>query len=525
MSAILRRAFTRGVATLALLSTACLDDRPVGPNDDARGPAVRLGFQATILGAVAGQTVHIRAFYLRLDGTDVTLESAPTEVSVTPGVPQQVAVVVRIAQCLADPQHTGGSPKACEVGIDLTLEDEDGTIIDEQTSPPTQGLPPGSTTTIGQPITFAPVAQVRFGSIPVLRQGETRTLAASALDGQGNAIASRPVRWSSDSPTILTIDPTTGAVTAVAVGSARVTAVAGVRSATTTVRVIRRVVSVVVSPDPAPTVLAAATLPLVATAKAASGVDVGDLDDRTITWAAVNPAGPTPTATVSANGTVTGVYPGDADVTVSIDGVTKTVRVRVNAARIEVQSASTVALVGATMPFKATVLDANDAPLANVPVTWSTSNPAVATVDASGLVTAGGQGLATITVTGGGATGTAFLHVTTLELDLQPATLEILAGDTARVSATNATGPVTWASTDTSIATVSETGVVTASYPGTVPITGTAVSTFGTQWGTAEVVVTGAIPNEPESGFIATPRSAGSGANVASPTIRLSPRK
>ena len=146
MSATLRRAFTRGAATLALLSTACLDDRPVGPNDDARGPAVRLGFQATILGAAAGQTVHIRAFYLRLDGTDVTLENAPTEVSVTPGVPQQVAVVVRIAQCLADPQHTGGSPKACEVGIDLTLEDEDGTVIDEQTSAPTQALPPGSRT-------------------------------------------------------------------------------------------------------------------------------------------------------------------------------------------------------------------------------------------------------------------------------------------------------------------------------------------------------------------------------------------
>ena len=525
MSALLRRAFTRGVATLALLSTACIDDRPAGPNDDARGPAVRLGFQATILGAAAGQTVNIRAFYLRLDGTDVTLESAPTEVSVTPGVPQQVAVVVRIAQCLADPQHTGGSPNKCEVGIDLTLEDEDGTVIDEQTSPPTQALPPGSTTTIGQPITFAPVAQVRFGTIPVLRQGETRTLVASALDGQGNAIASRAVRWSSDSPNILTIDATTGAVTAVAVGSARVTAVAGVRSATTTVRVIRRVVSVVISPDPAPAVLAARTLSLAATATAASGVEAGDLADRTITWAVVNPAGPTPTATVSANGTVTGVYPGDADVTVSIDGVTKTVRVRVNAARIRVQSAGTVALVGATMPFTATVFDANDAPLANVPVTWSTSNAAVATIATNGVATAAGQGLATITATGGGATGTAFLHVTNLALDVQPATLEILAGDTARVSATNAIGPITWASTDPSTATVSETGVVTARFPGNVSIIGTVVSALGTQRRTAEVVVTGTIPNDPESAFIATPRSAGSPANVASPTIRPSARE
>ena len=39
-----------------------------------------------------------------------------------------------------------------------------------------------------------------------------------------------------------------------------------------------------------------------------------------ISWTS-NPAGSTRTATVSATGLVTGVYPGNANVTVSIDGI------------------------------------------------------------------------------------------------------------------------------------------------------------------------------------------------------------
>ena len=92
-------------AFLAVLATACLDDRAVapGPNDDA-SPTVRLGLHVTIIGAAAGQTVRISAYYVRVGGTHVPLVNTPTAVSVTPGVPQQVAVVVRIGPCLADPQ-------------------------------------------------------------------------------------------------------------------------------------------------------------------------------------------------------------------------------------------------------------------------------------------------------------------------------------------------------------------------------------------------------------------------------------
>jgi len=126
MIAFRRRILVPLAGVAAMLATACLDDRPVAPNDQATKPTVRLGINATIMNARAGQTVQIRAFYRRKDGTDVTLPSSPTSVGVTPGEPKTVAVVVQIAACLADPQQAGGSASQCAVGITLTLVDENG---------------------------------------------------------------------------------------------------------------------------------------------------------------------------------------------------------------------------------------------------------------------------------------------------------------------------------------------------------------------------------------------------------------
>ena len=112
-----------------------------------------------------------------------------------------------------------------------------------------------------------------FSAVPVLRLGDVRTLVASALDAQGRSLTTRKIKWSSDSPNILTINATTGAVTGVGIGSAKVTATAGTRSASATVRVIRRVANVGLSPNPAPAVVAANSLPLVLSVKAADGTD------------------------------------------------------------------------------------------------------------------------------------------------------------------------------------------------------------------------------------------------------------
>ena len=66
---------------------------------------------------------------------------------------------------------------------------------------------------------------------------------------------------------------------------------------------------------------------------------------------------------------------------------------------------------GATEQLGAEVLDQNVQPMAGVAVTWSSSDAKVATVDAQGLVTAAGNGSATITATAESAQGTAEITV------------------------------------------------------------------------------------------------------------------
>lgn len=133
---------------------------------------------------------------------------------------------------------------------------------------------------------------------------------------------------------------------------------------------------------------------------------------------------------------------------------------------------------------------------------FTSSNTAIATVNASGVVTAVAPGVATITVavTGTGTgyttttlTGAATVTVTALPsgitaLNVQPSTLVMGLLTTAQLSASvqqpagAAAATVTYGTTAPSIATVSTTGLVTAVAPGTAVITVTATSAANTNF-------------------------------------------
>ena len=68
-------------------------------------------------------------------------------------------------------------------------------------------------------------------------------------------------------------------------------------------------------------------------------------------------------------------------------------------------SSSTLASVGQTVQLNATARDASGNTIAGKTFTWSTSDPGVATVSSSGLVTAVAGGDATITATSDGVSG------------------------------------------------------------------------------------------------------------------------
>ncbi len=117
--------------------------------------------------------------------------------------------------------------------------------------------------------------------------------------------------------------------------------------------------------------------------------------------------------------------------------------------------------------------------------TWTSSAPAVATVSSAGLVTAASQlSTTTITAASGSVKGTALVMVVASPL---PANLSVTSnasagnvpvGSTAQLNAligsTNVNQVVTWSSSNTSAATVNNSGVVTGVSASSTQVTFTA---------------------------------------------------
>jgi len=147
--------------------------------------------------------------------------------------------------------------------------------------------------------------------------------------------------------------------------------------------------------------------------------------------------------------------------------------------------AITLNTIGGTQTATATPRDASGAAVTTATVTWSSDDPAVASVTANGTT-------GTITAVGPGATvirarvGTlgADLPVQVLgvrAIQVNPSNASIRAGDSQPFSATFDADPgvstaVTWSSSDNAVATVAATGVVTGVTPGTATIRATSVA-------------------------------------------------
>jgi uncharacterized protein YjdB len=133
---------------------------------------------------------------------------------------------------------------------------------------------------------------------------------------------------------------------------------------------------------------------------------------------------------------------------------------------------------GKTVTLKATVAPTT---ANNKAVTWTTSNKSVATVTSSGVVKAVGKGTATITCTAKDGSGikaqctiTSIVRVTKVKLNITKKSVKKGTKVSLRATVTpnNANNrAVVWKTSNSKIATVSSSGVVTTKKKGKVVIT------------------------------------------------------
>ena len=219
-----------------------------------------------------------------------------------------------------------------------------------------------------------------------------------------------------------------------------------------------------------------------------------------LTWISSNPD----VAIVDENGLVTGVTNGTAIITVKTSNnktATCVVTVQTTATGIEISPTSaTIELNGSkVLQLNAKVLPEG----ANVgnEVTFTSSDTNIATVNETGLVTGINKGTVTITATtanGYKATSTILCYKPISSIIVTPTSQTIYIGNgdnpstvqlTAIVNPTDTDEKVTWTSSNSSVAKVNDTGLVTAVSTGIVTIS--AKNPSGTISSTSTITVKG----------------------------------
>ena len=195
--------------------------------------------------------------------------------------------------------------------------------------------------------------------------------------------------------------------------------------------------------------------------------------EYTLTWSISDNS----IATVYQNGMITGKSVGYADLKVKADnGVYAMCRVSVyKPTPSSISMKSSLAMnEGDTYTLSPTVYPSNS----QYTLTWTSSNTNVATVSSSGKVTAKSAGTANITVkTDNGKTATCNVTVSAKSVTSVsiPSTLSLEADETYTLTPTvtpsDAATSYTWSSDNSNVATVSQSGVVSAKNAGTANVT------------------------------------------------------
>ncbi|MFQ5535885.1 MAG: Ig-like domain-containing protein [Gemmatimonadota bacterium] len=235
--------------------------------------------------------------------------------------------------------------------------------------------------------------------------GDTARIAAAVLDARGDTLPDVAIVFTSSDSTVASVD-STGLVSAVSSGSATILATGDTVAAAVSVAVTQEPATVTVSPDSV-TLIPGGTQAFTVSVLDANAVVIAS---PAVTWTIAD----TTVATVDATGLVTGVGAGSTDLIATSGSVADTAVVNVldvPVDSVDITPDSVAMDPGAAVQLSISFFAADGTVLVGPTATWTSRNDSVATVDATGLVTALMQGSTWIVATADSASDSTYVAV------------------------------------------------------------------------------------------------------------------
>lgn len=373
----------------------------------------------------------------------------------------------------------------------LTWTSSDASVATVDGSGNVKGIKAGHTVTITATATdrgtkagtfsvnvVQPVTGIDISGPTSVLKGHTLTLSSVVKPASAT---NKAISWSSADNSIATVN--NGVVTGVAAGNTTIWASATDGSGVKTpfsIRVLQPVTAITISGD--------AVIPVDGSACLNAVVAPSNADNPSLNWTVT----PSTVASVTSQGIVTGLRPGSATVTATTtdgSGVSTDYSIQVVQQVVAVKiEGNNLVHTGSTAQL--TALVTSDESLFDTSVTWSSSDPSIASVNSSGVVTGIGNGTAVITATSNAESYYSANHRITVDTLVSKITISgtanVDAYDTAQLVAsitpTDATNKrLTWLSSNEAVAVVNGNGIVSAVSEGTVTITAAAADGSGVQ--------------------------------------------
>ncbi len=328
-----------------------------------------------------------------------------------------------------------------------------------------------------QTVTLAPATLT-------LRRNQQQQMTATAKNVQGNVITGVPFQWASSNSSLGSIDAT-GKLTAIAPGTITLTATADGQAGSALITITEVPIgSCTLTPASQKVTVTNQVQPNLALRDTAG--NALSTTGRAMNWSSDNDL----VATVTGTGVVTARKAGTARITaadqqnsaINCSANVEVVDARIVTARINPVNANL--RLGAPRQFTVTLSDSNGTTISQVgrTVTWKNVTPTIATVTTAGVVQGILLGNGRVAIDAEGTVDTVSFTVSKIPVatvTLAPLQRTVVEGQTAQFTPTvkdTADNIVTdrvieWLSSDITRGTVSSSGLVTTTAPGTITIT------------------------------------------------------